>query len=74
MKVFVRIVREIENRDVVSSGIFVDEYRDKGPREWTKRALKTVEQATESYMVDVIAEASIYKKQPISSRFSTCLQ
>ena len=57
-KAFIRTVREIEHHDVVSSGIFADEFRDKGPREWTKQALKTLEEATESYMVEVIAEAS----------------
>jgi hypothetical protein len=48
----------MEHHDVFSSGIFVDEFRDKGPREWTKQALKTQEEAMESYMVEVIAEAS----------------
>jgi hypothetical protein len=57
-KAFVRTVCEIEHHDVVSSGIFEDEFRDKGPREWTKQALKTLEEVTESYMVEVIAEAS----------------
>jgi len=52
------MVREIEHHDVVSSGIFADEFRDKGPQEWTKQALKSLEEATESYMVDVIAEAT----------------
>jgi len=39
---------------IVSSGIFADEFRDKRPREWTKQALKTLEEATELYMVEVI--------------------
>ena len=55
---FIRMVRAIERHDVVISGIFGDEFRDKGPREWTKQALKTLQEATESYMVEVIAEAS----------------
>jgi len=55
---FVRIVREIEHHDVVSSGIVADEFRDKGPLEWAKQALKTLEEAMESYMVEVIAESS----------------
>jgi len=38
----------------VSSGIFADEFRDKRPREWTKQAVKTLEEATELYMVEVI--------------------
>jgi hypothetical protein len=55
-------LREIEHDDVVSSGIFVDDFRDKRPREWTKQALKTLEEATESYMVEVIAAASFSKQ------------
>jgi Zn-finger protein len=58
MKACVRTVHEIEHHDVVSLGILVDEFRDKGPREWTKQALKTLEEATELYMVEVIAESS----------------
>jgi len=55
MMAFFRIVREIEHHDVFSSGIFADEFHDKGPREWTKQALKTFDEATESYMSEVIA-------------------
>jgi hypothetical protein len=58
MKAYVRKVREIELHDVVSSGIFAHEFHDKGPREWTKQAFKTLEEATESFMVEVIAAAS----------------
>jgi len=64
----------MEHHDVVSYGIFTEEFRDKGPREWTKQALKTPEEATDLYMVEEIAEASISKKQLISCRFSTCLR
>jgi len=53
---FVRTVREIEHNDAVSSGIFVDEFPDKRPREWTKQALITLEEATEAYMGVVTAE------------------
>jgi len=53
-KASLRTVLEIEHHDVVSSGIFADEFDDTGPREWTKQALKTLEEATESYMVEVI--------------------
>ena len=45
------MVRDIEYHDVISPGIFGYEFCDKGPREWTKQALKTLEEATESYMV-----------------------
>jgi hypothetical protein len=55
-KAFVRIVCEIEHHDVVSSGIFTNEFPDKRPREWTKQALITLEEATEAYMVEVTAE------------------
>ena len=40
---------------MVSSGIFADEFPDKNPREWTKQGLITLEEATEAYMVEVIA-------------------
>jgi hypothetical protein len=55
-KAIVRTVREIEHLDVVSSGIFADEFSDKRPCEWTKQALITLEKATQTYMVDVTAE------------------
>jgi len=55
-KVYVRTVREIEHHDVVSSGIFVDEFPDKHPHEWTKLTLITSEEATDAYMVEVTAK------------------
>jgi hypothetical protein len=55
-KAFVDTVREIEHLDVVGSGMFAGEFRDKRPREWTKPAVITLEEATEAYMVEVIAE------------------
>jgi len=58
MKALVRTIREIEHHDVISSGIFADEFRGKGPREWTKQASKTLKEATKPYMVEVIAAAS----------------
>jgi hypothetical protein len=54
-KAFVRTVREIEPQDVVSSGMFADEFPDKHPREWMKQAFITLEKATEAYMVEIIA-------------------
>jgi len=57
-KAFARTGRDIEQHDVVSSRISVDEFRDKGPQEWTNQALNTLEKATELYMVEVIAESS----------------
>jgi len=73
MKAFVRAVREIEHHDDVSSGICADIFGDKLPREWTKKALNTLEEATEAYMVEVIADSHFQKQQLISCRFSTCL-
>jgi len=58
-KVFVRSVREMEHHDVVSSGIPADEIIDKNPREWTKQALTTLEDATEVYMVQVMAKSNM---------------
>jgi hypothetical protein len=57
-KAFIRTVCEFEQHDVITSGISTDGFRDKGPLEWTKQAVTTLEEATESYMVEVIAEAS----------------
>jgi hypothetical protein len=55
-KAFVHTVREIDHHDVVRSGIFGDEFPDKCPREWTKKDLITLEEATEEYVVEVTAE------------------
>jgi hypothetical protein len=54
----VRKVSEIEHPDVVSSEILAHEFRDESPLEWTKQVLKTLEEATESYIVEVIGAAS----------------
>ena len=53
---FVHTVRKIEHHDVVSSGIFADEFPDKRPREWTKQAVITLEEAMEAYMVELTVE------------------
>jgi len=53
---FVCTVCEIEHGDVVSSGILAEELHDKRALQWTKPASNTLEKATESYMVEVIAE------------------
>jgi hypothetical protein len=55
-KAFVHTVQEIKHHDVVSCGIFAVEFPDKCPCDWTKQALITLEQATEVYMVEVIAK------------------
>ena len=53
---FVLTVSKIEHHDVVSGWIIADAFPDKGPHEWTKEALITLEKITEAYMVKVIAE------------------
>jgi len=47
----------MKHHDDISSGIFADELRDKHPREWTKQAFISFQEATEAYMVEVIAES-----------------
>ena len=54
-KAFVPTVRAMERDDVIRSGISTGRFRDKGPREWTKQALNTLEEPMESYMVEVFA-------------------
>jgi hypothetical protein len=53
-KACVPTVHKIDQRDIVSSGIFTDEFHDKHPWEWMKQALKTLEVATELHIVEVI--------------------
>jgi hypothetical protein len=43
-----------EYHGVVSSGLVTDEYCDKRPLDWTTQDVKTFEEATKSYMVEVI--------------------
>jgi len=57
MKAFVHTFREIEHDAVVRSGIFADKVHDKRPRGWMKKALNTLQDATEAYMVEVIADS-----------------
>jgi len=49
----------MEHHDMARSGIFVDEFRDENPRECTKQALTMLEDATDAYMVEVIAESNM---------------
>jgi len=58
-KAFVRTVHGIEHHDVVSSGIFAEQFSDKNPWEWTEQAWTMLQDATESYMVEVIAESNM---------------
>jgi len=46
----------MEYDDVISSGIFTDEFCDKGPWEWMNQDLITVEEAMEVYIIEVVAE------------------
>ena len=64
-KAFVLTVPQIHHHAVVRSGIFADGLHDEYPQDWTRQALKTLEEATESYMVEVIAESFIWKQQLI---------
>jgi len=66
-------VREIEHHVVVSSEMFANKFPDKHPREWMKQALIAVEEATEAYMVEVMAAFQCLNQQQISGRYSTCL-
>jgi hypothetical protein len=56
-KAFVHPVCKIEYHDIVSSGMFVDEFREKCPQEWTIQAVIFLKAATEAYIVEVIAES-----------------
>jgi len=56
-KAFVSTVCEIKHHDVVSYRILVHKFSDQRPREWTQQAITTLVDATEAYMVDVIAES-----------------
>jgi hypothetical protein len=57
MNASVCTVNKIEHHDVVRFGIFADEFPDKGLQEGTTLAEKTLEDATESCMIEVTAEA-----------------
>jgi len=55
-KAFNQIVREMKHHDGVSSGILADEFDDKHPKEWMELALKALQNATDFYIVEVIAK------------------
>jgi len=50
-------VSEIKHHDVVFSGSFMDQFPEKHPRECMKQGLIPVAEATEAYIVKVIAAA-----------------
>jgi len=54
---FVDTAHQIANQNFVSSGIFLERCCAECPWEWTNQALMIVEEATKSYMVNVIAES-----------------
>jgi hypothetical protein len=60
MKAFVRTVREIDYHDVISSGLFVEEFPDQHPHVWVKQSLITLPEATEAYLVEAIATSQCY--------------
>jgi hypothetical protein len=72
-KAVVRLVREIEHHDVVSTGICVDNLIYKHPQQSVKQMLFTLEMATEAYMVEAIAASHCLKQLLIPCRYSTCL-
>jgi len=58
-KAFLHTIRNFEHHDVVSSGIVAYEFSDKNPREWTKEAATTLEDATEECMIEVLTESDM---------------
>ena len=50
-------VRGIDHAVFFNCGKFADKFSDKGPKVLMDHALKSLEGATESYMVEVIAES-----------------
>jgi hypothetical protein len=61
-KTFVRTAHKIQHHNVLSSGICMDEFPEKHPQEWTKQAVITIGDATEAYMVEVIAASRCLKQ------------
>jgi hypothetical protein len=59
--VFVGTLREIDRHFFFSTEIFTDEFPDKHPRELMKQALICFPEATEAYMIEVIAESQCQK-------------
>jgi len=47
-KAFIRMVHEVEHYDVVSSGLFADQFHEKCPWQCTKWALNILKEATEA--------------------------
>jgi len=60
-KVIVRTVGEIKHHDVGSSVILAYEFPENHPHKWTKKALITLAEATEAYVVEVLAASHCLK-------------
>jgi hypothetical protein len=58
---FVGTLREIDQHFFFSAEIVTDEFPDKHPREFMKQALICFPEATEAYMIEVIAESQCQK-------------
>ena len=58
-KAFAYTVRQITHHDVFSPGMFLDQFRDEHPREWTKQASTILDDATEACMVEAIAKSDM---------------
>jgi len=56
---FVRKVHIMEHDYVARSGILPDEFSDKNSQEWPKQTLITLVDATDTYMVEVIAKSNM---------------
>jgi hypothetical protein len=65
----VRSVHEIEHPGNVSSGVLADEFREKHHQECTKQASKTIEEARESWMVEVRAQSTVGSSNDYPVRF-----
>jgi len=72
-KAYVCTVHDVEGHNFLNHGVVTDELHDIHPREWTNQTLITVEEATEVYMVGVLANCHCWKRQLICCRFWTWL-
>jgi len=56
-KLFIRALPGIKHRDVIGFKSLANDIHDTHRCDWTKQASMTLEEATEAYMVEVIAES-----------------
>ena len=52
----------MKHYNIVSTGIVKELLLDKSPREWTKQALIILEESTQVYWVEIIAESHLEKQ------------